>query len=420
MSTTTAPPPARRKLTIVNRSGEHLAALLERPSAEPVGYAIFAHCFTCSKDIAAASRISRALVAHGVGVVRFDFTGIGSSDGDFSNTNFSSNISDLIQVADHLRQHLMPAFLLIGHSLGGAAVLAAAGEIPEVSAVVTIGAPAEPGHVTHLFASDREQIERTGKAQVNLAGRKFTITREFIEDIEQQRLADRIRSMRKALLVMHSPIDSVVEIDNAARIFAAAKHPKSFVSLDDADHLLTDKRDAEYAAATIAAWASRYVIGRQPGAARPTVGDTEVLVREVGDRLTQTIFTARHHLAVDEPRHVGGADTGPDPYQLLLASLGACTAMTLRLYATRRNLPLTRVSVRLRHQRIHASDCTDCAQQSASDMLDSIERSIELEGELDAAMRSKLLQIADRCPVHRSLANPIRIVTTDAALTAQR
>ena len=267
---TTAALPLRDKLTITNQAGEYLAALLERPSTPPVGYAIFAHCFTCSKDIAAASRISRSLVARGFAVVRFDFTGIGNSDGDFGNTNFSSNIADLLQVARHLRQHLMPASLLIGHSLGGAAVLAAAGEIPEIRAVVTIGAPAEPGHVAHLFASDRATIERTGQAQVNLAGRMFTITREFIEDIEQHRLEDRIRSMRKALLVMHSPTDNIVGIDNAARIFAAAKHPKSFVSLDDADHLLKNNRDAEYVAAIIAAWTSRYVTDA-PSAVSSTV-----------------------------------------------------------------------------------------------------------------------------------------------------
>ena len=399
----------REKLTFENREGERLAALLERPSIRPAAYALFAHCFTCSKDIAAASRISRALAAHGIAVLRFDFTGLGNSEGDFANTNFSSNISDLVCAADHLRSTFEAPSLLVGHSLGGAAVLAAAGEIEEAKAVVTIGAPADPGHVSHLFESSRSEIEAKGSAVVNLAGRQFEIKKQFLEDIAAQSLEDRIKKLRKALLIFHSPVDEIVGIDNASAIFQAALHPKSFISLDKADHLLSRKIDSEYVAATISAWAGRYVLSADSKAAdeRPKVADGEVLVMEDDRAFAQDVFTDRHHLRADEPAGYGGTDSGPSPYEYLLAGLGACTAMTVRMYAKHKSLALDRVSVTLRHDKIHAKDCQDC--ETREGRIDRIEREIKLQGELSKDERKRLMEIADRCPVHRTLRSEIEI-----------
>lgn len=402
-------PIEKQKLTFKNENGEQLAALLEKPSTAPKAYALFAHCFTCSKDIAAASRISRALAARGIAVLRFDFTGIGNSEGDFGNTNFSSNVGDLVCAANHLREELEAPALLIGHSLGGAAVLAAAESIPEATAVVTIGAPSDPGHVSHLFESSKEEIESKGSAVVDLAGRKFEIKKQFLDDIASQSLSDRIQRMRKALLIFHSPIDDIVGIDNASNIFLAAKHPKSFVSLDKADHLLSKPVDSEYVAATISAWASRYVL--EPEATRtepkPQVKDGEVLVREDDRKFGQDVFTDRHHLRADEPASYGGADSGPSPYEYLMAGLGACTAMTVRMYAARKSLNLDRVSVTLRHDKIHAADCADC--ETKEGRIDRIDRDIRLEGDLSDEDKKRLMEIADRCPVHRTLHSEVDI-----------
>ncbi len=399
----------REKLSFENREGEKLAALLERPATKPNAYALFAHCFTCSKDIAAASRISRALAARGIGVLRFDFTGLGNSEGDFANTNFSSNVSDLVCAADQLRNKFEAPSLLVGHSLGGAAVLAAAGEIEEAKAVVTIGAPADPAHVSHLFESSRSEIESKGSAVVNLAGRQFEIKKQFLDDIASQPLRDRIKKLRKALLIFHSPVDDIVGIDNASAIFQAALHPKSFISLDKADHLLSRKLDSEYVAATISAWAGRYVLTGEPESAgeRPKVADGEVLVREDDRAFAQDVFTDRHRLRADEPASYGGTDSGPSPYEYLLAGLGACTAMTVRMYAKHKSLALDRVSVTLRHDRIHAKDCEEC--ETREGRIDRIEREIKLEGELSGDERKRLMEIADRCPVHRTLHSEIDI-----------
>ncbi|XUM20121.1 bifunctional alpha/beta hydrolase/OsmC family protein [Bradyrhizobium oligotrophicum S58] len=393
-------------------SGQQLAAALDLPDGSPRAHALFAHCFSCGKDTHAARRIAMALTAHGIAVLRFDFTGLGSSEGDFANTTFSSNVADLVRAADHLRETRQAPAILIGHSLGGAAVLAAAADIPDAKAVVTIAAPSDPAHVTALFKDSLEAIRRDGSAEVSLAGRPFRISSSFLDDIAEQRLLDKIKHLHKALLVMHSPVDDTVGIDNATKIFVAARHPKSFISLDHADHLVSGKQDAAYIAEVIASWAGRYVA---PAAAEPAPADgpREVVVRETrSSKLQQAIALGPHHLTADEPLSVGGQDTGPGPYDLLLAALGACTSMTMRLYADRKSLPLDRVTVTLRHSKIHAEDCAEC--ETKVGLIDQLDREIHLDGALDEEQRKRLMEIADKCPVHRTLTSEIRIVTRAA------
>lgn len=396
-----------QRIDFPNDDGEHLSARLELPLEPPRAFAIFAHCFTCSKDVAAATRISRALCERGIAVLRFDFTGLGNSEGDFANTNFSSNVDDLVAAARFLRENYQPAQLLIGHSLGGAAVLAAGGRIEEVRALVTIGAPSEPDHVLHLLEADLDSIERDGQADVTLAGRTFRIQKQFVEDVEERRLRDSIRGLAKPLLILHSPQDEVVGIDQARRIYEAAVHPKSFVSLDGADHLLSRREDSEYVAVTIAAWASRYLPLKE--APTPRSEEGYVRVEETGSGFANRITTSRHTLRADEPASVGGTDTGPTPYDLLLASLGACTSMTLRMYAKHKGIALERVAVRLKHEKIHAKDCEEC--ESTEGRVDRIERELVLTGELTREQRERMLEIADRCPVHRTLVGSKQILT---------
>ncbi|MDH3228500.1 MAG: alpha/beta fold hydrolase [Alphaproteobacteria bacterium] len=390
------------KITFPGSQGEPLAARLDRPDVDVRGYALFAHCFTCSKDTLAAARIAEALVEHGFAVLRFDFTGLGGSGGDFANTDFSSNVADLLNAASHLREQYQAPALLIGHSLGGAAVLAAAADIPEARAVATIGAPAEPAHVASHLAAARPEIEAKGMAEVAIAGRSFCIRKEFLDDIEGQKLEEAIAGLRKALLVFHAPRDEIVGIDNAERIFKAAKHPKSFISLDDADHMLSRKQDAHWVAGVLAAWADRFIDRDEAEAPEAVVEDGEVVVEETREgRFTQRVAAGRHELRADEPRSVGGDDSGPGPYDYLLAALGACTSMTIRMYADRKEWPLERVSVRLRHKKIHAEDCAEC--ETREGRVDWIDRDITLSGPLDQAQKDRLLEIADKCPVHKTL-----------------
>ena len=389
--------------------GQQLAATLDLPDTPPVAYALFAHCFTCGMNVLAAKRIASSLAAHGIAVLRFDFTGIGASEGEFANTTFSSNVADLVRAADHLRETRMAPSILIGHSLGGAAVLAAAEHVPEAKAVVTIAAPSDPFHVTHMFKDRIEDIRRDGDVEVQLAGRPFRIKREFIDDVAEQNLTARIARLRKALLILHSPTDNTVGIDNATHIFVAAKHPKSFISLTGADHLLNQKRDAEYVAHVVAAWVERYLdptVAEQPADDQPR----RVVVQETRDgKLQQQVTVGPHRMLADEPASIGGADTGPNPYEFLLSGLGACTSMTMRMYADRKALPLDRVTVTLSHRKIHAKDCEEC--ETKVGMLDHIERVIAIEGDLDAEQRQKLMEIADKCPVHRTLTSEIHITT---------
>jgi len=402
------------RFQFTGEGGHQLAAALDMPEREPVAYALFAHCFTCGKDVLAARRIASALSAKGIAVLRFDFTGLGSSEGDFANSTFSSNVADLVRAADHLRETRKSPAILIGHSLGGAAILAAAGEIPEAKAVVTIAAPSDPAHVTGLFADRIEDIRKAGKVEVRLAGRPFHITSEFLDDIAEHGLMAHVTNLHKALLVMHAPTDDTVGIDNATRIFVAAKHPKSFVSLAEADHLLSGKRDAFYVADVIAAWATRYldpVASEQVG--DPGAAPRNVVVRETRNgKFQQSVSIGPHQMLADEPVAAGGEDTGPGPYDFVLAGLGACTSMTMRMYADRKSLPLERVTVTLKHSKIYAQDCAEC--ETREGMLDQIDRIIAMEGSLDGEQRRKLMEIADKCPVHRTLTSEIHIVTRPA------
>src|SRR5579863_2702492 len=402
------------RFQFMGSEGQQLAAALDTPDGPVHAYALFAHCFTCGKDGLAAKRIAVALAAKGIAVLRFDFTGLGSSEGDLANSTFSSNVADLVHAADHLRQTYKAPALLIGHSLGGAAVLAAAGQIPDGKAVVTIGAPSDPTHVTGQFADSIDKIRERGQAEVSLAGRPFTIKRAFLDDIAEHSLMDHITKLHKALLVMHAPTDDTVGIDNATRIFVTAKHPKSFVSLAGADHLLSNRQDSAYVADVIAAWVSRYL--ETKASADAVENDTaprQVVVRETrNSKFQQTVTVGPHQLLADEPTTSGGEDTGLAPYDFLLAGLGACTSMTMRLYAERKSLPLERTTVTLRHSKIHAEDCAEC--ETKAGMLDQIDRVITMEGPLDAEQRKKLMEIADKCPVHRTLTSEIRILTSAA------
>ncbi len=394
------------RFQFTGEGGLQLAVSLDMPEREPLAYALFAHCFTCGKDVLAARRIAAALAAKGVAVLRFDFT--------VANSTFSSNVADLVHAADHLRETRKAPSLLIGHSLGGAAILAAAAQIPEAKAVVTIAAPSDPAHVTGLFKDRIEDIRKQGKVEVSLAGRPFHITREFLDDIAEHGLMMHVTNLHKALLIMHSPVDDTVGIDNATRIFVAAKHPKSFVSLADADHLLSGKRDAAYVADVIAAWATGYI---EPAVAEPASDPGEaprmVVVRETrASKFQQTVSIGPHRMLADEPAAAGGEDSGPGPYDFVLAGLGACTSMTMRLYADRKSLPLERTTVTLKHSKIHAQDCAEC--ETREGMLDQIDLVIGMEGNLDAEQRKRLLEIADKCPVHRTLTSEIRIVTRAA------
>lgn len=402
-----------RKVEFAGSLGASLTARLEMPEGrQPTAFALFAHCFTCSKDTPAAVRVSRALAARGIAVLRFDFTGLGGSGGDFASTNFSSNVADLIAAADYLRQlHRAPA-LLIGHSLGGAAVLAAAGHIPEAKAVVTIGAPCDAAHVEHNFLAAVPEIEARGEAVANLGGRQFTIRKQLLDDLRQQKQKDRISELRRALLVMHAPTDTVVGIDNAAQIFTTAKHPKSFVSLDDADHFLSRTADAEYAAQVTAAWASRYLPASATEPAQ-TVGEAGVVsVEETGGgKFQQQVRIGPHYFLADEPASAGGMDSGPSPYDLLAAALGTCKAMTMRIYAEHKQFPLEKVSVRVRHEKIHAQDCEDC--ETREGRIDEFRVEIALAGALNEEQRARILEMSERCPVHRTLRGEVKIRTEE-------
>lgn len=397
-----------QRISFKNIYGHTLAARLELPAdRHPHNYAVFAHVFTGNKNLSAVRHISRALTTNGIAVLRFDFTGLGESEGDFADTNFTSNVEDLVSAAEYLKEHYKAPSIIIGHSLGGAAAIFAAGEIDSVKAVATIGAPSEPEHVSHLLSSSLEQIEADGIATVTIGGRAFTIKKQFLDDLQNKNMFARLRSLRKALLVLHSPQDRVVEIENAANIYIAAYHPKSFVTLDGADHMLTNKQDANYAGNMIASWVKRYI--DVPKKERlQTEKDVVVQLGDIG--YTTEIMAGRHGMVADESEDVGGDDFGPSPYQLLSASLGACTAMTLQMYARRKKWDLQKVNVHLNHGKRYKDDCNNCEQTETK--IDHFERCIELAGDLSEEQIKRLLEIADRCPVHRTLNREVSITTT--------
>jgi putative redox protein len=395
------------RIKFENSNGEQLSGRLELPLiGKPRSYAIFAHCFTCTKNLTAVGNISRALTQQGIAVLRFDFTGLGQSDGEFENTNFSSNVQDLIAAADYLKAEHDAPQLLIGHSLGGAAVLMAASELASVKAVATIGAPAEPEHVKHLIQPGIPEIEQKGEAQVSIGGRPFTIKKHFLEDLEKNLLSKVIPELEAAVLILHSPQDRTVGIDNASAIFNAAKHPRSFVSLDGADHLLTDSDDSTYAGEVIGSWSGRYVVSREE------VQNTEhgsVLVRTT-DSYTTEITTAHHQLLADEPKSVGGNNLGPTPYGYLLASLGSCIGITLRMYIDRKGWEVDEINVHLHHEKIHAEDCDDC--ESEKGLVDLISVKLEFLGNVDDSQKARLMEIAGKCPVHKTLLTETKIEKT--------
>jgi putative redox protein len=398
------------KFEFPGAQGQNLAGRLDLPDGPPNAYAVFAHCFTCGKDLRAVRRIAAGLAARGIATLRFDFTGLGSSDGEFANTGFSSNVEDLLAAASHLRALGRAPALMIGHSLGGAAVLAAAAAVPELRAVAVIAAPFDVSHASKLFAASIPEIDRKGEAEVMLAGRRFTIRKSFLDDLRTQDQGARIAGLRKPLIVFHSPTDDIVGIDNARAILEAARHPKSFISLDGADHLLSRPADAEFTASMLATWAARYVPLAAPEAEAVDLGS--VVVEATGEgRFQQRLTMGPHSFLADEPVAAGGLGSGPGPYDLLLAGLGACTSMTIHMYADRKGWKLGPVRVDLRHHKIHATDCADC--ETREGMLDEVEREITLPGDLDAAQRERLMEIADKCPVHRTLHSEIKIRTAE-------
>jgi putative redox protein len=398
-----------QKFDFKNKDGLNLSGRLELPQGKPTAFALFAHCFTCSKNILAASKISKYLAEHGIAVLRFDFTGIGNSEGDFANTNFSSNTEDLMAAYQSLSEHFQAPQLLIGHSLGGAAVLKIAHELEEVECVVTIGAPSEVEHVSHLFSDYEKEIEAEGHAHVKLGGRDFTIKEQFLRDLKEHNILDGLDKVKKAFLILHSPIDNTVSVDHAGTIFQALKHPKSFLTLDNADHLVSRPEDAQYIAEVISAWSSRYIETREDEA-RPKVEEDHIHVQSrPGHKFTMNISGQRHTITADEPKKVKGDDLGMNPYELLLSSLGACTAMTIKMYAERKGINLDDVTVELSHTKEHIKDCEDCGESPS--IVDVIKKKISIAGEFSEEQHKRLLEIAEKCPVNKTLKSDIVIET---------
>jgi len=401
----------QKQIRFDTSGGNTLAGVLHTPDAGSTrAHALFAHCFTCTKNIKAAVNIAEALCSEGIAVLRFDFTGLGQSEGDFADTHFSSNVQDLLDAAAFMKQDYLAPEILVGHSLGGTAILAAADGIDSAVAVATIGSPADAEHVLHLLDDDLETLESAGEAKVRLAGRPFHIRKDFVDDVRSQNVSNGIRSLRKALLVMHSPVDELVPVEEAARIYTSALHPKSFISLDSADHLLSREADSRYAGHVLAAWASRFI--HEPDEdIEPAVFHTGHVVAagKPEDIFRVSVNADGHPMMGDEPEHYGGTDTGPSPYDFLSAALASCTVMTLNMYARRKRLPLESVRVDVQHGKIHAKDCMDCEAESGK--IDRFERSIHLDGDLDTAQRERILEIADRCPVHRTLHDEVNIVS---------
>ena len=391
-----------KKVAFKNKAGFKISGRMDLPAdREPLAYALFAHCFTCTKNLKSVAHICRALTDRGFAVLRFDFTGLGESQGDFSETNFSTNIEDLVVAADFMKETFEPPDILIGHSLGGAAVLHAGSSIESAKAIVTIGAPSDPAHIKQSLKDSHLKIKKEGKAEIAIGGKSITVKKQFLDDLEKIQMQKAIRKLKKPLLILHSPMDEIVDSENAAIIFKAAFHPKSFISLDKADHLLTDESDAIYAGSVIAAWAEKYVEIREKRKWTTDPEDNRVLAR-IGQTLYRTDILANgHHLVADEPLAVGGRNSGPSPYDLLVSGLGACTCMTLRMYADRKKWPVESITTTLKHQKIHANECQSCETESGK--LDHIDLEIDIKGDIDQEQKKRMLEIAQKCPVHVTL-----------------
>ena len=400
-----------RKLTFDNGRGDRLAAIVDQPVDDaPIAWALFAHCFTCSKNYKAPTHVSRALAREGIATLRFDFTGLGESEGEFAETSFSSNVDDLVAAADYMQRALGAPTLLIGHSLGGAAVIHAARRIESVRTVVTIAAPSSTEHLAEMLSPARPELEARGEAEVTIAGRSFTIGKQFLDELEAVSMQEAVARLDRPLLIFHSPVDDIVGIDHASTIFRSARHPKSFVSLDTADHLLSDAGDSRYVAGIIAGWTRKYLDGTQEERKRASVDDNHVVAWTGAAGFRTEVLANGHGFVADEPESVGGTNAGPSPYELLSASLAACTSMTLRMYADRKQWPLETVEVRVEHRKMHCEDCANPEDRRSK--IDRFTRSVRVEGELDEAQRQRLLEIADRCPVHRTLHSDVEVHTT--------
>jgi len=395
------------KVVFKNAQGQKLIGRIELPDNQPPhNFAVFAHCFTCSKNLNAAINITRALAEAGIGVLRFDFTGLGESEGDFADTNFSGNVGDLIEAANFLRDNYQAPSLLVGHSLGGSAVIFAAEKLSYVKAVATIGAPSDPSHVRNLLKDSEEEIIKNGKATVALEGRPFTIKKQFLDDLSNNHLAGVVNTFGRALAIFHSPQDKIVNFKNAEDIYRNAQHPKNIISLSGADHLLTDRKDAHYVGALIAGWATRYVDIPDDKDIQSTSRSAASL--NDADGYSTKLKLGTHQYLVDEPEEVGGNDFGPNPYDLLSGSLAACKAMTVQMYARRKNWKVENITVNIDYSKIHARDCEDCENNPAA-KIDSFTCEISLAGNLTTEQKVKLLEIADRCPVHRTLTGHVQI-----------
>ena len=398
-----------QKVIFENKEGQSLVGRLELPANQhPHNFAIFAHCFTCNKNLTAVRNIGKALTSNGFVVLRFDFTGLGESEGDFGDTNFSGNVEDLIAAADYLNDNYSAPTLFIGHSLGGAAAIYAAAQVNSIKAVATIGAPSNPKHVQNLLQSSIAEIKKNGKAIVNLSGRDFTIKKQFLDDLEHKTLSETVKNLRKPILIMHSPQDNTVGIKNAEEIYRAAHHPKSFISLDGADHLLMDKKDSNYAGEVISGWAKRY-LKITDSEDLPKTKHQVVASLDFDDEFTTAMKVGNHYMIADEPTSYGGNDFGPSPYELVSAGLSACTAMTLQMYAKRKDWHIDNVEVHTSYSKTHALDCEDCESSNAK--IDTFHREIKITGDFDEKQMERLLQIADKCPVHKTLHNETQVIT---------
>ena len=396
------------KITFKNSEGLDLNGSIELPeNRAPHNFVLFAHCFTCNKNFFAVKNISDSLISHGFGVLRFDFTGLGESEGEFEDSNFSGNVEDLFAAAQYLEETYKAPALLIGHSLGGAAVLYAATKLTSVKAVATIGAPAHVGHVKNLIKDNLEEIERKGKAAVNIGGRNFHIKKQFLDDLEKNDLLEIIPTLKKSILILHSPQDSIVEIKNAEEIYTAAKHPKSFVSLDGADHLLSNKVDSKYAGDLIGTWAHRYI---DLPKIQELQSELDVIAHLGPEGFTTQIKAGKHYLIADEPEKVGGNDFGPNPYEFVSAGLAACTSMTIQMYAKRKGWKLDFVETQVKYGRDYAEDCELCEEEGTK--IDTFQRVLKVKGIMDEVQKAKILLIADKCPVHKSLTTPTQIITS--------